>query len=679
MNKETKLEKWAQAGLLLAIIVALLPFWALAGFNHPSGDNFCYTNVFNDPDITGVIDGVIDWRRRWNGRYFALFLMGNYFVPFDMIATYRYPPLVLFACWWLAGYYLLCGLTGFSDSRLRTAAVALGLCALYTLTMPLVSNGFYHVTGAFQYQAGNILTMAALGCLLRISVKPNRYGQLLLGAALVFAAVGCTELHMVFMVILVSAITLYGYWTRSPARHAWTFLLLVTLLSAAFLILAPGNETRGQHFPARHQLWFSISESLVQLGVWTAEWLRQPLLWLATLAYLAWLLQHVGRSVLLQRVRLAQLVIGAVCLLGSLLACFFVAYWAMGVSLPGRALNVVHFIFLLGWFGLVSFGVGLWKQQGADWSKATSRRAGARITGVVVALAMAAGLVSAKSVRIAYTDLTQRASSYDEFFRARYDQIEIAAKEHADVVRVLAVKPQDRPRTIMVDDIRSDRRNFRNECYATYFGIRAIEVVREKKFWVKSAPVLSKPVDDSGLSIYAQYVLAYDGLTKAWVKSGKDISQWGERHWIRRGKSAGRSISPVINLATPNLILTQERDVVADRVSCATNDARADGLPDLVFSVDMKIPPDAGPLSAITHMRLNRFQPRGIYETNDGANFLGISYDKKGPLLNNANGRMQVKDPSSIKRLWLFACADRLDQTGTIYQIKALFRRDLPE
>ena len=90
VNKETKLEKWAQVGLLLAIIVALLPFLVLAGFNHPSGDNFCYTNVFNDPDITGVIDGIIDWRRRWNGRYFALFLMGGYFVSFDMIATYRY-------------------------------------------------------------------------------------------------------------------------------------------------------------------------------------------------------------------------------------------------------------------------------------------------------------------------------------------------------------------------------------------------------------------------------------------------------------------------------------------------------------------------------------------------------------------------------------------------------------
>jgi len=307
-----------------------------------------------------------------------------------------------------------------------------------------------------------------------------------------------------------------------------------------------------------------------------------------------------------------------------------------------------------------------------------SRRAGARIAGVVVALAMAVGLVSAKGVRIAYTDLTQRASSYDEFFRARYDQIEIAAKENADVVSVLAVKPQDRPGTIMVDDIRADRRNFRNECYADYFGIRAIEVVRKKEFWVKSAPVLSKSVDGSGLSIYAQYVLAYDDLTKAWVKSGKDISQWGERHWTRRGKSAGRSISPVINLGAPNLILTQERDVVADRVSCATNDARADGLPDLVFSVDMKISSAVGPLSAITHMRLNRFQPRGIYETNEGANYLGISYDEKSPLLNNANGRMQVKDPSSIKRLWLFACADRPDQTGTIYQIKALFRRDMP-
>ena len=674
MAKETKAEQWAQAGLLLAIIVALLPFWGLAGFNHPSGDNFCYTNVFNDPDIDGVIEGVIDWRRRWNGRYFALFLMGSYFVPFDMIATYRYPPLVLFAGWCLAGYYLLRGLTGFSDNRLRTTAVALGLCALYTLTMPLVSNGFYHVTGAFQYQAGNILTLATLGCLLRIVARPERYGQLFLGAALVFAVVGCTELHMVLMVILMSAITLYGYWVRSPTRHAWAFLLLVTLLSAALLILAPGNEGRGQHFAARHLFWFSISESIVQLRVWFWEWVRQPLLWLGTLTYLAWLSRRTGRSIFLQHVRAAHLAVGVVCLLSTLLACFFVAYWAMGVGLPERALNVVYFIFLLGWFGLFGLGIGLWKQHWPGQIGAISTQNVSQMTGVVITLAMAAGLVSAESVRIAYADLTQRARNYDESFRARYNGIKIAAQEKVAVVRVPAVRPKDRPRTIMVDDIRADRRDFRNECYATYFGIGAIQTAREK-FWISTPPVFFRPVDGSGLSDYAQYVLTHEDLKKAWAKSGEDINQWGKWHWVEHGEREGRSFSPTGGLDIPTAILHREPDVVSDHVSCAVKGVHADGKPDLVFSLDIEIPEDAGPMAAITHIKLQRGHSASI---NDQNPLLGVSLQETGPLLNISNGQIQLRNPASIKRVWLFACANGQDQPDSIYWAEVRLRRDMP-
>jgi len=676
VTNETKIELWAQVILLAVIIVTLLPYWLLAGFNHPSGDNFCYTNVFNDADIDGVIDGVIDWRRRWNGRYFALFLMGSYFVNFDMIATYQYPPLVLFGSWSLAAYYLLRGLTGYSDNRLGTSGVALGLCAIYTLTMPLVSNGFYHVTGAFQYQTGNILILATLGCLLRIIERPERYGQILLGAALVFATVGCTELHMVFMLFFMSAIASYAYWIRSPTRHTWAFLLLVTLLSAALLILAPGNEGRGQHFEARHQLWFSISESIAQFRFWFWEWVREPLLWLGTLAYLVWLSRRTGRSILLQRALAIHLVIGAACLLSTLLACFFVAYWSMGVGLPERALNVVYFIFLLGWFGLLGLGVGLWTQHRPDQIRVISTQRASQMTGVVVALAMTVGLISAQSVHTAYADLTQRARNYDEFFRTRYNHIKVAAQKNVALVSVPAVRPINRPTTIMVDDIRAGRRNFRNQCYAVYFGIQAIEAVREK-LSISTLPVLFESVGGSGLSDYSQYVLTHEDLEKAWSESGKDINQWGKWHWTKYGEKEGRSFSPTASSENPTIALHREPNIVADHVSCEGKGIQADGRPDLVFSLDVDMREYVGPMTSITHIKLQRRHPVGINDTNDQNPILGVSLQPHGPLLNNHNGRMQIKDPVSHKRIWLFSCADGNDRSDSIYQVEALFRRDV--
>jgi hypothetical protein len=662
---------------LLAIIVALLPFLVLASFNHPSGDNFCYTNVFNDPDIGSVLDGVIDWRRRWNGRYFALFLMGVYFTAFDMIETYRYPPLVLFASWCLAGYYLLRGLTGFSDNRFRTAAAAVGLCAIYVLTMPLASNGFYHVTGAFQYQAGNILTLAVLGCLLRISSQPKRYGLVLLGTGLLFSVVGSTELHMVLMVNLIGAMTLYGYWVRSPTRHAWVFLLIATLLSTLFLFMAPGNEGRGEHFLARHQFWYSTSESILQLSFWLWEWTRQPLLWLGTFAYLAWLAPITEKSILLQRVRVAHLIIGLACLLLTLLGCFFVAYWTMGVGLPGRALNVAYFIFLVGWLGLFGFGLALWKRNCPDRISAIYTQQSAKTATVIIALATAVGFISAKSTHTAYADLTQRAQNYDESFRARYNQIQIASETNAATVIVPAIKPRDRPRTIMVDDIRDNRRDFRNECYAAYFRINAISAVRAR-FSAYSPPVLLDSEDETKLSDFAQYVFAHKDLRRIWSKSDEDIDQWGRWHWTKHGERQGRLFAPLEEITTVTAVLQPEPSIVADHVGCGVKDLDADGKPDLVLSLDIEVPESAGPISAITSIKLRRSNPAHIYQTNDKNPPLGVGLQRNGPLLNNSNGRIQLANPARNNRLWLFACADGKDQPGSLYWAEFRLRRDMP-
>lgn len=677
MTNNSPVKRLAQIALLLGIIVTLLPFVLLAWFNHPSGDNFCYTNVFNDPDISTILDGVLDWRRRWNGRYFALFVMGVYFTGFDMIETYNYPPLALLASWCLAAYFLLRGFTGCSDSRSRTAGAAVGLCAIYVLTMPLVSNGFYHVTGAFQYQVGNILTLAALGCLIRIQTRPRHYRFVLLAAVLIFSVVGSTELHMVLMVVLMSATAFYGYWSRNSDRHTWGLLLIITLLSALLLMMAPGNEGRGQHFVARHQFWFSTSESVSQLGYWLWEWAQQPLLWLGTFAYLAWLIPITEKSIFLERVKVAHLIIGLSCLLLTLLGCFFVAYWAMGVGLPGRALNVVYFIFLTGWLGLFGLGLALWTRHCPNQMNAIRDRQPAKVAVAIIFLVTAVTLVSAKSTQTAYADLSQRAQNYDEAFRARYDQILGASQTNATLVLVPAIRPPDRPRTIMVDDIRDDRRDFRNQCYAAYFGINSISAVRGR-FSAYSAPVVLDSSGETKSSGFAQYVLAHKDLRRIWSKSDEDIDEWGRWHWTNHGEKEGRLFAPIEEKPTVTAVLQPKPNIFADYVGCGVKDLHADGKPDLVFSLDIDIPENMGPISAITHIKLQRGNPAHINDTNNKNPPLGVSLQPNGPLLNNPNGRIQLANPVQNNRLWLFACADGKDQPTNVYWSEFRLRRDLP-
>ena len=295
------------------------------------------------------------------------------------------------------------------------------------------------------------------------------------------------------------------------------------VLSSLLLMMAPGNEGRGQHFVARHQFWFSTSQSVSQLGYWLWEWAQQPLLWLGTFAYLAWLAPITEKSIFLERVKAAHLIIGLSCLLLTLLGCFFVAYWAMGVGLPGRALNVAYFIFLTGWLGLFGLGLALWTRYCPNQMHAIRDQQPAKVAVAIIFLATAVTLVSAKSTQTAYADLTQRAQNYDESFRARYNQILGASQTNA-LVLVPAIMPRDRPRTIMVDDIRDNRRDFRNECYAVYFRIHSISAVRER-FLAYSTPIVLDSSGETNTSGFAQYVLAHKDLRRIWYRTCTMVSR----------------------------------------------------------------------------------------------------------------------------------------------------------
>ena len=618
----------------LLVFFAFFPFILLAFFNHPSADDFCYAVSFRDPDFKYFFSVVFDWYRRWNARYFSLTLLGAFYRYFDLIEAYKFVPLILFFGWLISGSIFLKSI--FHTTRLPAiVAGALTFCIFYIVSMPDVSAGFYWANSALQYQTGNILSIVTLAGMVRIGTTRSNNIYTPVTAILLFTVVGSSELHMAFMVILVTTLTIYIVFTGGARRGTWIFLLLVTLLSAALLILAPGNEGRGQHFVGRHQLWFSIGESAYHTGVWFLRWLGNPLLWLATLLNVLCLwswgfgLKHSSY----QRLTRAHIVIILPCWIVTLFACFFIAFWSMGVSLPGRALNVVYFIFLIGWFSLVTVGVKDIQTTRVVSTSPLDSSVIRQAIGVMAVIATIIGLLNANSFHTAYVDLFQRAQRFDDIFEARYSAISRARIQNRNLtVTVPGVKRTERPNTIMVDDITEDIRDFRNDCYAEYFGIPAIKVIKER-FWGESNPIRIKGENQP-------------------TQSKEDIN----------------SI----------LILQYQPSSTADNVSCAMKGISPDGQPDLAFTVDMKIPDDEGPLHAITRFKLHRESPSRVYQTTDQSFVLGVSKSRYAPLINNKNGRIRIQNPDSGQRLWLFACADGFENPDSSYTLEARFQRKLP-
>jgi hypothetical protein len=615
----------------LLVLATFSPFIFLAFFNHPSADDFCYANSFRNPDFDNLFSVVFDWYRRWNARYFSVTLVGVFSRYLGLIEAYKFVPLVLFMGWIsVCSFFLKSIFEGTRWSLLITGALT--FCVFYVLTMPDVSSGFYWMISAFQYQTGNILTMAALTGMVRIFKNQCPHTVALVTAICLFAVIGSTELHMAFMVILVTTITIFVLSTDGYRGRIWIFLLLVTLLSAALLSIAPGNEGRGQHFAGRHQLWFSVVESAYHAGMWCLRWLGNPLLWVATLLNVLWLLGFVHKSFFYRRVSQVHLAIILPCWSLTLIACFFIAFWSMGVSLPGRALNVAYFIFLIGWFSLVTIGVKVIQTAHVVSTSVFGTSAIPKVIGVMVAIAMIIGLLDTNNFRTAYADLFDRAQQYNNIFEARYLAISRARAQNQNlVVRVLKVKGTERPRTIMVDDITENVRDFRNECYAEYFAIPAIKAVKER-FWEKSNSIRLE-----------------------------DNSQ------LKQAEDATSSM----------LALQQQPNSATDNVSCAVKGTSPDGSPDLVFSVDINVPVDEQSLQAITRIKLYRKRPERVYQTANEGFALGVSRGRYESLINNKSGRIQPQALRTGQRLWLFACADGFENPQSSYILEARFHRIL--
>jgi len=154
---------------------------------------------------------------------------------------------------------------------------------------------------------------------------------------------------------------------------------------------------------------------------------------------------------------------------------FLFTHWASGIAFrpgpPPRVINVVFLFFLL--MAMLSVYMAGLQLLGRFRPVASQLRSARAWT--VLALSMT--LFGDGNVREAYVDLiSSRATTYDRELVDRYSTLRAASLrgENATVAALTRL-----PNSIFFRDITADSRDWRNVCYATFWKVPEVRVVRQ--------------------------------------------------------------------------------------------------------------------------------------------------------------------------------------------------------
>ena len=457
--------------LAVAVTAIIGLFIALAFFNAPAADDFCFAAKANQ---LGFWDAQAFWYEHWAGRYTLNATWTALMRAGDPFQVYPYPPMLLLAGTWLSFSFLTAKIAQGQLSLFYSALTGGVITVLFIAGLPDPAQTFYWVGGSFTYQLPNMLLVVLLGLLLwretTATGRRLRITLLAVSSGLVIAIVGSNEVSLLLTGMILSGGAGYALWTRRDSRVFWTVLLVVALAAGLVSLLAPGNIQRyaglAQDPMPRPTAWLAAVLYLPWVALRLLYWLSSLGWWASALILLGvtapvagtWL-YHDGkfnRRFLLW----PALWIGAIVVLNA------TGFLINRYPLPERAESVVYLLFLLG--GYPSFIILGHYLVGDRLQHLNNRRWLA-----LAAMLLLVHLLGTPNVFEAYKDV-YRGYRYDQEMRVRRAALQ-AARERGETDIVVASLSRP-PRTLFATDLETDPNNFRNQCLREYYQVRSIRL-----------------------------------------------------------------------------------------------------------------------------------------------------------------------------------------------------------
>jgi hypothetical protein len=481
LYKLTGLAKIAPYLLIAASLAVLLVFALLARYAHPSSDDFCMAYGVGQH---GLLRQLWDHYFAWSGRYTGNALYAIYPQIFGLFGGYKYIPAMVMLALFTAMAYFLSALFRIRTHSPPVLLVSLCFTAIFILGMLSPASSLYWMAGAMSYQSANILFLVLLGLMIRLhdrqKASDNHLALLAVLMLVMVLAVGTNETSMLAITGTVLLGVIVQLRSGLEVLRPWLLILAVALVCFAIVYYSPGNTIRAADFPLRHDLGRSINGSLAVGAKMLWHWLSNPVLIVSSM------LAPFAISKLLQMSDRWFSVSGTVIL--ALLGCTFLvpvvlqfpAWWSMGGWPPPRTVDAIYFLFLLGWYLTIGAVTLRYLHMGKWQLIIPPYKPGVTVVLLLLSVLFSVTVLQNKSYQMARSDMFQLAPPYHDYMEQRYRVIRQAVADGHSYLSV-ADYLQEYPRTIYFNDIMRNPDDWRNDCYAGYFGLEKIKRQSTKK------------------------------------------------------------------------------------------------------------------------------------------------------------------------------------------------------
>ncbi|MBS1552793.1 MAG: hypothetical protein JST15_12080 [Bacteroidetes bacterium] len=455
--------------LTMFLMIMILPFIILFFFNHPSADDW---GLAENTKIMGFFNAQVHYYKSWTGKYFSNAVLSYNPVYFRSMFGYKIVTLLLMLLFIYVLFALISELTKKVLNLRERILLTLSVFFMYMYAMPSLSQSFYWLTASVVYQTGIMMIMIFLLLYAKIT-RPGGTSShrilIFLSVLLLIAISGCSEMSMVTGVLMISLLVICKLINEKKITAVLILFSLTTAISSYVLLSAPGNSIRGSLYPDSHQLIQSLMTSFSTMTDLLISWIFISPLIFITILITPVIFKFISGSDKKPVAIFINPVYVLITFLFILFVLIFTPVWSLGRPPFSRTINIIYFVFLIGWFYNVMILIYYFSRK-FNFSSL-------KVPGYVYVLSMiivVLFLFKKNNVKNAYADLLRGgAVKYNNELNYRYDFISKSANDSLIVPDLV-----NKPRTIFLFDISSDPASEFNSKYAHYFGKKYIAVLK---------------------------------------------------------------------------------------------------------------------------------------------------------------------------------------------------------
>ena len=485
-----------------ALLVSLLPLYALSFYNHACYDDFGFSVRTHDrwrdtgswmDTFMAAVENTVTIRQTWEGTYATSFISALqpalYGEDMYWVATAILLTFFLFAVWFFLKQVLTCMLGADRGTFL------MAFCALaFTMIqfVPDLSEAFFWFNGGVAYTLMWSMKLLRLGVWVRFAHARRKSGRILWAVLLVLltVVVGGAKYSTTLLAVLVDAlIVLYGFVKKRKDRFFSLFVFGLLMVCFVFSMVAPGNGVRAQTLMAD----VSAPEAILQAFYFgialMGSWFSLPLL--VVWAFVAWQLMEALHGCPYRFHHPVWVTILSVCLFCAQLAPTLYTGNYIG---DGRTINTYFYTFVVMSCALVLYWMG-WILRRAEEKRVpfpaigTAKKDGLRIAAFAVAVVLLVlgcvgyrpegsadyGLQNLSSLNALRSLLNGDAKAYDEAMDERD-----AAMNDPDQPEVVLKPVENIPEAFMGDALESDNLDYVLHLYGEYYEKQKVTAAEEE-------------------------------------------------------------------------------------------------------------------------------------------------------------------------------------------------------